>query len=176
MRTLFTLRTLGTHRTNRPDLTLRTLRTLRTFRTRRTRLTLQFRCRHPLHRSGVDDAVRGQTVHERSHLLARHIFLRAIACIGGRVASLRDPCVFDPLDVCRVDAVVRYVVETARGVFALRTLWKEPFSEDAYAASRPELSRMLLGTKQQQIIEAWFEKMTGEAEIVDNRDALRRGW
>jgi parvulin-like peptidyl-prolyl isomerase len=61
-------------------------------------------------------------------------------------------------------------VITNRGVFALKVLWKKPLDEQDWAARRDQLRDLLLGQKQNQALEAWFEARKEEANIEDWRD------
>ena len=63
-------------------------------------------------------------------------------------------------------------IETTRGVFALRVLWKSEFGEDAYQAARAGLQSQILGQRQQEVLEAWFEQELAEADIKDKRSVL----
>ncbi len=63
-------------------------------------------------------------------------------------------------------------IETTRGVFALRVLWKSDFDEEAYQAARAGLETRLMNQQQQEIIEEWFEVQLAEADIEDNRAVL----
>ncbi len=66
-------------------------------------------------------------------------------------------------------------VETRRGLFALRTLWKEPFDENDFLAQKDGLRAMLLSQKQRELEESWYAEQEARAEIVDNRNQLRSG-
>lgn len=66
-------------------------------------------------------------------------------------------------------------VETPRGLFALRSLWKRPLNEQEFAQQAIELRARLLQSKQQTLLETWFEDRISQAEIVDHRDERRGG-
>ncbi len=65
-------------------------------------------------------------------------------------------------------------VETPRGVFALRTLWKQPLAEQAYLAARESLRAQLMNRRQMEALEAWYQEQLAGVDIVDNRAALGR--
>lgn len=65
-------------------------------------------------------------------------------------------------------------VETTRGVFALRVLWKSEFDEEGYAANRESLRNQLLSQRQQEAMQAWLDERTARADIEDNRAQLFR--
>ena len=67
-------------------------------------------------------------------------------------------------------------VETTRGVYALRILWKSDFDEAAFAAEREALYARLLQSRQYEVLNQWFDDKIAEADIVDNRDVLYRGF
>jgi len=60
-------------------------------------------------------------------------------------------------------------VETSRGLFALRTIWREPFVEADYLALKDNIRLRLLSQKQRELQEAWYETRREEADIDDNR-------
>ena len=66
-------------------------------------------------------------------------------------------------------------LETRRGVFAFRTLWKEQFSEEGYLGQKARIRAMLMNLKQRELQDAWYEEQMANAEIVDNRFARRLG-
>jgi len=66
-------------------------------------------------------------------------------------------------------------VETRRGLFALRTLWKEPFDETDFLAQKDGLRAMLMSQKQRELEESWYAEQEARADIVDNRNQLRSG-
>jgi len=63
-------------------------------------------------------------------------------------------------------------VDTNRGLYALRVLWRTPFDEMGFLAQRPSLEQSVLGRKQQEAIDAWYQERLEKAEIEDNRAAL----
>ncbi len=65
-------------------------------------------------------------------------------------------------------------IETTRGVFVLRPVWKWEFDSQDFAAALPSLRNRLLGFRQQEAVEAWFEDALKEADIKDNRSELYR--
>ncbi len=65
-------------------------------------------------------------------------------------------------------------VETTRGVFALRTLWRSPLPESTFAQQRAQLRAQLLGRRQYELLESWYAERIAAAKIVDNRSALSR--
>lgn len=66
-------------------------------------------------------------------------------------------------------------IQTNRGVFALRVLWRSELDEAAYAGIRDQLRQALLQRKQSQVLETWFEERVAKAEIKDWRDDLVAG-
>ena len=63
---------------------------------------------------GVDDLFDCEPMHERRHLLARDIVLRAVLVVGRGVAALGYAVVLHPLDVGNEHAVVIHIGETRR--------------------------------------------------------------
>lgn len=67
------------------------------------------------------------------------------------------------------------LVETPRGAFALRTLWKQPLSDAEFALQKEMVRAQLLGRRQYESLEAWYAQQIARAKIVDNRQALLGG-
>ena len=65
-------------------------------------------------------------------------------------------------------------IETARGVFALRPLWKSPLSDADFQAQRMTIYQQALQRKQYERIEAWYEERLAAAKIVDARKSSGR--
>ena len=65
-------------------------------------------------------------------------------------------------------------VESTRGVFALRTVWKSRLTDEAFAQQREQLRGQLLARKQYEMLESWYQERIAVAKIVDNRAALSR--
>jgi hypothetical protein len=65
-------------------------------------------------------------------------------------------------------------VETPRGVFALRSLWRSPLLEPAFAQQRAQLRAQLLSRRQYELLESWYQERIAEAKIVDNRSTMAR--
>lgn len=65
-------------------------------------------------------------------------------------------------------------IETARGVFALRPLWKSPLSDADFQAQRMAIYQQALQRKQYERIEAWYEERLAAAKIVDARESAGR--
>ena len=65
-------------------------------------------------------------------------------------------------------------LDTNRGVFCLRTLWKSALSEQAFADAREGLRAQVMARKQNEVVEAWYADRLASAQIVDNRAALGR--
>lgn len=65
-------------------------------------------------------------------------------------------------------------VETPRGLFLLRPLWKWEIDPQEYAEAMPALRNRMLGIRQQQAIEQWYEDQIAEADIKDNRAVMYR--
>ncbi len=63
-------------------------------------------------------------------------------------------------------------VETPRGLYALRVLWRAAFDEMGFLSQRAALEQTVLGRKQQEAIDAWYKERLEKAEIEDNRAAL----
>ncbi|MDO9693873.1 MAG: peptidylprolyl isomerase [Candidatus Latescibacteria bacterium] len=63
-------------------------------------------------------------------------------------------------------------VDTNRGLYALRVLWRTAFEEMGFLAQRPSLEQNVLGRKQQEVIDAWYTERLEKAKIEDNRAAL----
>jgi parvulin-like peptidyl-prolyl isomerase len=66
-------------------------------------------------------------------------------------------------------------VETPRGLFALRVLWRSEFDEDAYLEQRDAIYENLLARKQREALETWFARKIAAAKIVDLRDEFAGG-
>ena len=66
-------------------------------------------------------------------------------------------------------------METNRGVFALKVLWRPDFDEADYALQREAIEAQLMGQKQSELVEAWYEEQLESAKIVDRRDVLYGG-
>jgi len=67
------------------------------------------------------------------------------------------------------------IVETDRGVFALRVLWRQPFDAEAFAQQQSALRNRIAGQRQQETVQAWFEDKLADADIEDNRQAFFGG-
>lgn len=65
-------------------------------------------------------------------------------------------------------------VETPRGLFALRVLWKSEFDEEAYAKTREMLRSQLTNQRQQEALQAWLDARREAATIKDFRASLFR--
>jgi hypothetical protein len=65
-------------------------------------------------------------------------------------------------------------VETPRGVFALRSLWRSPLLETAFEQQRAQLRAQLLGRRQYELLESWYQEQTTVAKIIDNRSTVAR--
>ncbi|HPF35897.1 MAG TPA: peptidylprolyl isomerase [Candidatus Krumholzibacteria bacterium] len=65
-------------------------------------------------------------------------------------------------------------VETPRGVFALRVLWKSEFDEEGYARTRDMLASQLANSRQQEALQAWLEAQREAAVVEDNRSLTFR--
>ncbi|MHB8080394.1 MAG: peptidylprolyl isomerase [Candidatus Krumholzibacteriia bacterium] len=65
-------------------------------------------------------------------------------------------------------------VETPRGVFALRTLWRSPLTEAAFAQQQAQVRAQLLGRRQYEMLDAWYQQRIAAAKIVDHRSAQAR--
>ncbi len=63
-------------------------------------------------------------------------------------------------------------VDTNRGLYALRVLWRTAFDEMGFLSQRPTLEQNVLGRKQQEVIDAWYKERLEKAKIEDNRSAL----
>jgi peptidyl-prolyl cis-trans isomerase D len=66
-------------------------------------------------------------------------------------------------------------IETSRGLFALRTLWKKPFDETDFEAQKQNLRNLLLSRKQREMIEEWYDQQLARAKIEDKRYTRRTG-
>lgn len=63
-------------------------------------------------------------------------------------------------------------VETPRGMFALRVLWKAPVDEAHYDGERENLRMRMLYDRQQTAMMDWYEERMEAADIEDNRSFL----
>jgi hypothetical protein len=66
-------------------------------------------------------------------------------------------------------------VETPRGVFAVRVLWRQGFDEADYALQHETLQAQLLNQKQSELVEAWYAEKLAAAKILDHRSVLYEG-
>ncbi|MFO7653154.1 MAG: peptidylprolyl isomerase [Candidatus Krumholzibacteriia bacterium] len=66
-------------------------------------------------------------------------------------------------------------VETPRGLFAVKTLWRSEPDRETFAQRREQIRQNLLVRKQQEALEAWFEVQLSEADLVDRRAELQSG-
>ena len=64
-------------------------------------------------------------------------------------------------------------VETPRGVFALRTLWKSPLTDAAFAQQREQLRAQLLARRQYEMLESWYQERIAAA--LPAGTGVRRG-
>jgi peptidyl-prolyl cis-trans isomerase D len=63
-------------------------------------------------------------------------------------------------------------VETPRGVYAFRVVYRSPFDEDAFRAQRSQLSASMLYARQQGALQQWLGAQMDNAEIEDLRNSL----
>ncbi len=63
-------------------------------------------------------------------------------------------------------------VETNRGVFALKVLWKSDFDATDYQAQHASISQTLLQQKQAEAVDAWYEEKLEAAKVEDRRYLL----
>jgi parvulin-like peptidyl-prolyl isomerase len=63
-------------------------------------------------------------------------------------------------------------IETNRGLFAMKVLWKSDFDEEAYAAAQAELHDSLITTRRAEVVEQWYEDKLSNAKIDDRRYLL----
>lgn len=61
-------------------------------------------------------------------------------------------------------------VQTQRGVYIVKLLYKSEFDENAFEAQRASLSRTLLFNRQRQTLIQWQEQLREDADVVDRRD------
>jgi parvulin-like peptidyl-prolyl isomerase len=63
-------------------------------------------------------------------------------------------------------------VETPRGVYALRLLYRNEFDQDAFRAQRNSLAASMLYGRQQGALQQWLAEQLENAEIEDLRNSL----
>lgn len=88
-----------------------------------------------------------------------------ITDVGFASAFGRAAMELEPGELCKR-------VETPRGVYALRVIYRSPFDEDAFRAQRNQLSASMLYARQQGALQQWLTRKMEEAEIEDMRTSL----
>jgi len=85
--------------------------------------------------------------------------------VGFATAFGRTAMEMEPGSFCRR-------VETPRGVYAFRLLWRKEFSEDEFRAQRAQLAASMLYGRQQNALQQWMSDQMERAEIEDYRSDL----
>jgi len=66
-------------------------------------------------------------------------------------------------------------IETNRGLFAMKVLWKSDFDEADYMAAQAGLHESLITSRRAEIVEQWYEDKLSAAKIDDRRYLLNAG-
>lgn len=85
--------------------------------------------------------------------------------VGFATAFGRTAMQMEPGEFCRR-------VQTPRGVYAFRLLWRNEFSEEEFRAQRAQLAASMLYGRQQNALQQWMQDQVEKAEIVDLRSEL----
>ncbi|MBU0743212.1 peptidylprolyl isomerase [bacterium] len=63
-------------------------------------------------------------------------------------------------------------VETNRGIFAMKVLWKSAFDEAAFAAEAASIHDSLFAARQNEAVEKWYQDKLATAKVDDRRYLL----